>query len=207
VKPWSPASRVESAISCWRCWPPGLLRPIKSRRRHACWQTTTLAEDFAVEDASEDDLYAAMDWLLQGQSTIEKKLAKRHLQPGGVVRCDLWSSYFECSTCPLAKRGLQSRWQTRISAGQLRSPHRSARLIGRRFCACGPTSDCETFLAEVQRLRQDFGIEQLVIVGDRGMKSIDGNQPDQWYRPDYRAQEWRDRDVDRGQACPTRTVR
>jgi hypothetical protein len=46
-----------------------------------CWQTTTLAEDFAVEDASEDDLYAAMDWLLQGQSRIEKKLAKDICSP------------------------------------------------------------------------------------------------------------------------------
>jgi hypothetical protein len=69
------------------------------------WHTTTLAEDFEVADASEDELYAAMDWLLQRQSKIENKLASKHLQLGGLVLYDLSSSYFEGSTCPLAKRG------------------------------------------------------------------------------------------------------
>jgi hypothetical protein len=41
------------------------------------------------------------------------------------------------------------------------------------FAVEDASSDCETFLPEVQRLRQDFRIEQLVVVGDRGMKSID----------------------------------
>jgi hypothetical protein len=69
------------------------------------WHTTTLAEDFGVADASEDDLYAAMDWLLQRQGIIEKKLAARHLSADGLVLYDLSSSYFEGATCPLAKRG------------------------------------------------------------------------------------------------------
>ena len=69
------------------------------------WHTTTLAEDFGVAKASEDDLYAAMDWLLGHQDTIEKKLAARHLSVGGLVFYDLSSSYFEGTTCPLAKRG------------------------------------------------------------------------------------------------------
>ena len=69
------------------------------------WHTTTLAEDFAVTDAGEDDLYAAMDWLLQRQDIIQKKLAARHLSAGGLVLYDLSSSYFEGTTCPLAKRG------------------------------------------------------------------------------------------------------
>ena len=59
------------------------------------WHTTTLAEDFDVADANEDELYAAMDWLLQRQSQIEKKLASRHLQQGGLALYDLSSSYFE----------------------------------------------------------------------------------------------------------------
>ena len=59
------------------------------------WHTTTLAEDFDVADANEDELYAAMDWLLQRQSKIEKKLASKHLQQGGLVLYDLSSSYFE----------------------------------------------------------------------------------------------------------------
>ena len=69
------------------------------------WHTTTLAEDFGVADASEDDLYAAMDWLLARQGTIQKKLAARHLSKDALVLYDLSSSYFEGSTCPLAKRG------------------------------------------------------------------------------------------------------
>ncbi|MEO8411893.1 MAG: IS1634 family transposase, partial [Propionivibrio sp.] len=66
------------------------------------WHTTTLAEDFGVADASEDDLYAAMDWLLTRRGAIQKKLATRHLRADGLVLYDLSSSYFEGSTCPLA---------------------------------------------------------------------------------------------------------
>ena len=69
------------------------------------WHTTTLADDFGVADANEDDLYAAMDWLLERQPAIEKKLATRHLGPGALVLYDLSSSYFEGSTCPLARLG------------------------------------------------------------------------------------------------------
>ena len=69
------------------------------------WHTTTLAEDFGVASCDEDDLYAAMDWLLARQDTIQKKLAARHLSAGGLVLYDLSSSYFEGSTCPLAKLG------------------------------------------------------------------------------------------------------
>jgi hypothetical protein len=58
------------------------------------WHTTTLAEDFGVSEADEDDLYAAMDWLLERQEAIEKKLAARHLSAGGLVLYDLTSSYF-----------------------------------------------------------------------------------------------------------------
>ncbi|MES1264666.1 MAG: hypothetical protein ABUU24_03325, partial [Variovorax sp.] len=69
------------------------------------WHTTTLAEDFGVAHADEDDLYAAMDWLLERQDRIQKKLAARHLSAGALVLYDLSSSYFEGSCCPLAKLG------------------------------------------------------------------------------------------------------
>jgi len=69
------------------------------------WHTTTLAEDFGVTEANENDLYAAMDWLLARQEAIQKKLAARHLCAGGLVLYDLSSSYFEGSCCPLAKLG------------------------------------------------------------------------------------------------------
>jgi transposase len=140
------------------------------------WHTTTLAEDFDVADAGEDELYAAMDWLLQRQSKIENKLASKHLQPGGLVLYDLSSSYFEGSTCPLAKRGYnrdRKRGYLQVNYGLLTDPRGCPVAVSVHD---GNTSDCETFLPQVQRLRQDFGIEQLVIVGDRGMisqKSID----------------------------------
>jgi hypothetical protein len=66
---------------------------------------TTLAEEFSVADAHEDELYAAMDWLIERQDKIEKRLAQRHLKEGGLVLFDLTSSSFEGVTCPLAKIG------------------------------------------------------------------------------------------------------
>jgi hypothetical protein len=80
-------------------------RPPHQARPTRWWHTTTLAEEFHVTDADEDDLYAAMDWLVGRQGAIEKKLAARHLGEGSLVLYDLSSSYFEGITCPLAKLG------------------------------------------------------------------------------------------------------
>jgi transposase len=135
------------------------------------WHTTTLAEDFGVADASEDDLYAAMDWLLQRQDRIQKKLATRHLHAGGLVLYDLSSSYFEGTTCPLAKRGYSRDGKP----GTLQVNY--GLLTDGRGCPVavsvheGNTADSTTFMPEVQRLRTDFGIERMVMVGDRGMIS------------------------------------
>ncbi len=140
------------------------------------WHTTTLAEDFAVSDASEDDLYAAMDWLRQRQGAIEKKLAARHLSAGGLVLYDLSSSYFEGTTCPLAKRGYSrdgKRGMLQVNYGLLTDARGCPVAVSVHE---GNTSDSKTFLPEVQRLRTDFGIERMVMVGDRGMisqKAID----------------------------------
>jgi hypothetical protein len=140
------------------------------------WHTTTLAEDFAVSDASEDDLYAAMDWLLPRQGAIEKKLAARHLAEGGLVLYDLSSSYFEGTTCPLAKRGYNRDGKhglLQVNYGLLTDARGCPVAVSVHE---GNTSDSTTFLPEVQRLRSDFGIERMVMVGDRGMisqKAID----------------------------------
>jgi transposase len=143
------------------------------------WNTTTLADDFGVADANENDLYAAMDWLLQRQDAIQKKLGRRHLSAGGLVLYDLSSSYFEGCCCPLAKRGYsRDRKQGTLQVNY-------GLLTDARGCPVavsvheGNTSDSTTFLPEVQRLRTDFGIEQMVMVGDRGMisqKAIDEMQ-------------------------------
>jgi len=140
------------------------------------WHTTTLAEDFGVADANEDDLYAAMDWLLARQGAIQKKLAARHLSAGGLVLYDLSSSYFEGSTCPLAKIGYSRDGRH----GMLQVNY--GLLTDARGCPVavsvheGNVADSLTLMPEVQRLRAEFGVEQLVMVGDRGMisnKAID----------------------------------
>ena len=135
------------------------------------WHTTTLAEDFGVADANEDDLYAAMDWLLARQDSIQKKLAARHLSEGGLVLYDLSSSYFEGTTCPLAKLGHNrdgKKGLLQVNYGLLTDARGCPVAVSVHE---GNVADPATFLPEVQRLREDFGIEQLVIVGDRGMIS------------------------------------
>jgi transposase len=135
------------------------------------WHTSTLAEEFGVADASEDDLYAAMDWLLARQNTIQKKLASRHLREGALVLYDLSSSYFEGSTCPLAKRG----YSRDRKSGTLQVNY--GLLTDARGCPVavsvheGNTADSVTFMPAVRKLRDDFGIERMVMVGDRGMVS------------------------------------
>jgi len=140
------------------------------------WQTRTLAEDLGVQHASEDDLYAAMDWLLARQDGIEQKLAARHLTPGGLVLYDLTSSYFEGTMCPLAKRGHNrdgKRDKLQVNYGLVTDAR------GRPVAVSvfdGNVADPTTLVPQVQRLRERFGIRDMVLVGDRGMisqKAID----------------------------------
>ena len=82
-----------------------LLFPSSKLANTRHWHDTTLAEELGVADADEDQLYDAMDWLLERQETIEKKLARRHLSDGAMVLYDVTSSYYEGKTCPLARFG------------------------------------------------------------------------------------------------------
>jgi transposase len=135
------------------------------------WHTTTLAEEFGVVDADEDDLYAAMDWLLGRQDAIQKKLAARHLREGGLVLYDLSSSYFEGSCCPLGKLGHNRDGKSgllQVNYGLLTDARGCPVAVS---VYAGNVSDSKTLLPEVRRLREDFGIEQFVLVGDRGMIS------------------------------------
>ncbi len=135
------------------------------------WHTTTLAEEFGVERADEDDLYAAMDWLLTRQDRIQKKLAQRHLSEGGLAMYDLSSSYFEGSCCPLGKIGHSrdgKKNKLQVNYGL---------LTDRRGCPIavsvypGNTNDAKTLMPQVRQLRKEFGLERIVLVGDRGMIS------------------------------------
>ncbi len=135
------------------------------------WQDTTLPALLDLEDVDEDDIYEAMDWLLVRQRRIEKKLAGRHLGDGDLVLYDLTSSYFEGEKCPLAVRG-KSRDRKK---GTLQVNY--GLVADRRGCPVavsvfeGNTIDSTTLLPQAERIRKDFGIEKLVLVGDRGMIS------------------------------------
>jgi transposase len=140
------------------------------------WETTTLAEIFNVSGATEDDLYEAMDWLLERQDKIQKKLAARHLKKDGLALYDLSSSYFEGTRCPLGKMGYNrdgKKGLLQVNYGV---------LADQRGCPVaisvydGNTSDPETLMPEIKRMKEDFSIDSFVIIGDRGMisqKAID----------------------------------
>jgi len=148
-----------------------ILEPDSKLATTRWWHTTTLPESLGVADADEDDLYDAMDWLLARQERIEHKLAARHLQAGGLVLYDLTSSYFEGTTCPLAALGHNRDGKK----GKLQVNY--ALLTDGRGCPVavsvfkGNTGDPKTLLPQVTRVRDRFGIEALVLVGDRGMIS------------------------------------
>ncbi len=135
------------------------------------WGHSTLGEHFGVEDADEHELYAAMDWLLARQEGIEQRLAKRHLHDGARVLYDLSSSYFEGERCPLAKRGYSrdgKQGKLQVNYGLL-SDARGCPVAISVFE--GNTADPETLLAQVEKLQQDFALQSVTLVGDRGMIS------------------------------------
>src|SRR6266566_1734956 len=130
---------------------------------------TTVGADLGVADASTDEIYAAMDWLTARQRGIEKKLAARHLTEGGIAMFDLSSSWVEGSCCELAAFGHSrdgKRGRRQIEYGLLTDPH--GRPVAVEVFA-GNTSDPESFKTAITRVHTDFGIERLIMVGDRGM--------------------------------------
>jgi transposase len=148
-----------------------ILAPQSKLATHRWLETTTLPEELSLEAIDEDSLYQAMDWLLARQDRIEKKLAKRHLKEGGRVLYDLSSSYFEGQTCPLAKIGYSrdgKKGTLQVNYGLL-TDDRGCPVAVSVFE--GNTSDSTTLLPAVEKIRTSFGIQQVVIVGDRGMIS------------------------------------
>lgn len=130
---------------------------------------STLASELSVEDADEDELYAALDWLLARQGRIERTLARRHLEAGTLVLYDVSSSYFEGHSCSLAQLGYsrdRRRGTPQIVYGL---------LCDRRGCPVavevfeGSLHDDKTLPAQLDKLRKRFGLESVVVVSDRGM--------------------------------------
>lgn len=146
-----------------------LIHPASKLATTRLWHTTTLAEELGVADADEDDLYEAMDWLLARQKRIEKKLASRHLAEGAHVLYDVSSSYYEGRTCPLARFGHsrdRKKGKPIIVYGAMTDAE--GRPIAIEVYP-GNTGDPTTVPDQVEKLIKRFGLERVVLVGDRGM--------------------------------------
>ncbi len=137
------------------------------------WTDTTLGADLGVAAASTGDIYAAMDWLEGRQGAIEAKLAARHLgpepNPARMALFDLSSSWLEGTHCPLAARGYSrdgKKGRLQIEYGLLTDP--AGRPVAVRVLP-GNTGDPAAFTQIVQVVRDKFGLEKMVMVGDRGM--------------------------------------
>jgi transposase len=170
--------RLDTLLSATGCRERDLVvAMIAERLLHPCsklattreWHSTTLAEELGVSDATEDDLYEAMDWLLERKQRIEKKLAKRHLSDGCLALYDVSSSYYEGRTCPLAQFGNDrdgKKGLPIIVYGVLTD------IQGRPIAVevyPGNTGDPTTVVDQIEKLQQPFGLSNVVLVGDRGM--------------------------------------
>jgi hypothetical protein len=132
-------------------------------------RTSTLSPALQLPPVDEDDLYAALDWLLARQGAIEQALARRHLQAGQLVLYDVTSTYFEGRRCPLAKRGHSrdgQRDKLQIVFGVLTNAAGCPVAVE---VFDGNTGDPKTLTAVLTKVRQRFGLERLILVGDRGM--------------------------------------
>jgi len=146
--------RPKSKLSTVRWWAAG---------------DTTLAADLGLADCTTDDVYAAMDWLLARKEQIEKKLARRHLPAGGTAMYDLSSSWMEGVACELAAFGYSrdgKRGKLQIEYGLLTDP--AGRPVAIDVFR-GNTSNPDACKSVIEKIRKQFGLKELVLVGDRGM--------------------------------------
>jgi len=137
-----------------------------TRQLEAC----TLGEELGVEDAVHDDLYAAMDWLLERQGAIEGRLARRHLNAGELALYDVSSSYFEGRTCSLARFGYDhgngKRGRMQVEYGLLCDS--DGRPVAVEAFE-GSVKDDKTLPSQVKKLEQRFGLTRVIVVSDRGI--------------------------------------
>ena len=146
-----------------------ILEPKSKLATTLWWEDTTLPETLEVSDANEKDLYDAMDWLLERQNRIENKLASRHLKSNALALYDLTSSYFEGETCPLAALGHNrdgKKGKLQVNYGLLTNRKGIPVAVS---VFKGNTGDPKTLMPQVEKMRDEFGIDQFVMVGDRGM--------------------------------------
>jgi transposase len=137
-----------------------------TRQLDAC----TLGEELGVAGAVHDDLYAAMDWLLERQDAIEQRLARRHLNEGELALYDVSCSYFEGRSCPLARfgydHGTGKRGRMQVEYGLLCDS--DGRPIAIKAFE-GSLHDAKTLPSQVEKLEQRFGLSRVIVVTDRGI--------------------------------------
>jgi Transposase DDE domain len=131
--------------------------------------TSTLGQVMGVSGCDEDDLYAAMDWVLARKDAIENALAARHLNNGTLVLYDVSSAAFEGRTCPLGaighpRDGVKGRLQ--IVYGLLCTVTGVPVAIE---VFEGNTADPKTLTAQITKLKDRFGLSRVCLIGDRGM--------------------------------------
>jgi transposase len=141
-----------------------------TRQLEAC----TLGEELGVQGAVHDELYAAMDWLLERQAAIEQRLARRHLKDSELALYDVSCSYFEGRSCPLARFGYDhgsgKRGRMQVEYGLLCDSD------GRPVCIEafeGSLKDSQTLPSQVAKLEQRFGLSRVIVVSDRGIGTKD----------------------------------
>jgi Transposase DDE domain len=133
------------------------------------FQQTTLADELALGEVTEPELLAAMDWLLDRQQRVERALARRHLSDGGFVLYDLSSSYVEGRCCPLAALGHSRDGKPgtpQVNWGLVCSPE--GRPVAVQVHP-GNTADPTTVPGVIDTVKDRFGIERVILVGDRAM--------------------------------------
>ncbi len=146
-----------------------ILEPDSKLATTRWWHITTLPDILGVADADEDDLYDVLDWLLERQDRIERKLVARHLDNDALALYDLSSSYFEGVTCPLAAFGHNrdgKKGKLQVNYGLLTN---SRGLPVAVSVFEGNTGEPKTLLPQLTKVREQFGLERFVLVGDRGM--------------------------------------
>lgn len=133
------------------------------------WSDTTLADTLGLVDADVDEVYATLDWLLARQERIEKKLAARHLAEGSMVFYDASSSFYTGQHCTLARYGHDREGKKGLPIivyGVMTDDQ--GRPVAVQVYP-GHTGDPATVPDQANKLRQRFGLERVVLVGDRGM--------------------------------------
>ena len=143
-----------------------VLHPASKLATTRLFGTTSLGQTLGVEAATDAELYDALDWR---QARIERRLAKRYVQPGGIVLYDLTSVYVEGECCPLAQRGYSrdgKPGKRQIECGLLTN---AAGVPVAIEVFAGNTADPATFPAQVQKVQERFGVTDVVWVADRGM--------------------------------------